>query len=559
MTNQPARRREERFLSPPPEVILTQAFVRPFDNVVATARTCYSGGGIVRDEQILGPPDTPPRERDERRERRDALARDLYQAGHHTTLQHAHFQFALANVSRQLIWSFLHSHPFYNSEQVSQRYVTVKPGQVAVPPLSAPALEVYRETVGRQQTAYEELCGLLFRPAAEAYYQRYPSRRRIAAQWDREVRKKAQEVARYVLPVATFAYLYHTINGSTLLRYWRASAAGDVPLEQRLVVGRMVEELLRLDPGYRAILEEPIPADELPEYRALALAGAADDAAGAGGVDGGVVDAGAVDGGAARRRAFRAEFDGGLEGRMSVLVDWPARNEETLAQAVREVLGLPRARLADDDAITLVMDPGQNRYLGESLNLTTLSKLSRAMAHCHYTFRKKMSHAGDSQNQRHRMTPASRPALEAQLGADPDYETPPLVATDAGVERRYREAMAIAWDGIRRLLALGTPPEFALYLLPNAVSIRFTESASLLDLRHKHAMRLCYNAQEEIWKASLDEALQIRAVNPRIGVWLLPPCNLRQSAGLTPICPEGRRYCGERVWTYRLEDYRRTI
>jgi hypothetical protein len=242
-----------------------------------------------------------------------------------------------------------------------------------------------------------------------------------------------------------------------------------------------------------------------------------------------------------------------------VLVDWPARNEETLAQAVREVLGLPRVRLSDDDAIALVMDPARNRYLGESLNLTTLSKLSRAMAHCHYTFRKKMSHAGDSQNQRHRTTPASRPALEAQLGAEPDYETPPLVTTDAAAGKRYHEAMVIAWDGIRRLLALGTPPEFALYLLPNAVSIRFTESASLLDLRHKHAMRLCYNAQEEIWKASLDEALQIRAVNPRVGAWLLPPCNLRQSAGLTPICPEGRRYCGERVWTYRLEDYRRTI
>jgi thymidylate synthase ThyX len=554
MTNQPASRREERFQSPAPEVTLTQAFVRPFDNVVATARTCYSGGGIVRDEQILGGPDTPLQERDERTRRRDALARDLYQAGHHTTLQHAHFQFALANVSRQLIWSFLHSHPFYNSEQVSQRYVTVKPGQVAVPPLSPPALEVYRETVVRQQEAYEDLCGLLFRPAAAAYYERYPSRRRFAAQWDREVRKKAQEVARYALPVATFAYLYHTINGATLLRYWRASAAGDVPLEQRLVVSRMVEELLRLDPGYRAILEEPIPSDDLPETRALAQAAADDVVAGHGGVDWD-----GVDGGAARRRAFREEFDRTLEGRTSVLVDWPARNEETLAQAVREVLGLPRVRLSDDDAIALVMDPARNRYLGESLNLTTLSKLSRAMAHCHYTFRKKMSHAGDSQNQRHRTTPASRPALEAQLGAEPDYETPPLVTTDAAAGKRYHEAMVIAWDGIRRLLALGTPPEFALYLLPNAVSIRFTESASLLDLRHKHAMRLCYNAQEEIWKASLDEALQIRAVNPRVGAWLLPPCNLRQSAGLTPICPEGRRYCGERVWTYRLEDYRRTI
>jgi thymidylate synthase ThyX len=536
--------RDERFLSPPPEVAISNAFVRPFDNVIATARTCYSPNGIVRDEQVLGDPDAAPAVREERERRRDALARDLYQAGHHTTLQHAHFQFALSNVSRQFIWSFLHSHPFYNSEQVSQRYVAVKPGLYAIPPLPAPALAVYRKTVESEHRAYEELCALLHRPAAEAYYARYPSRRRHAERWDRDVRKKAQEVARYALPVATFAYLYHTVSGVTLLRYWRVCRQPDAPLEQRLVVGRMVEELLRLDPAYQAILEEPIGADELSEWRAMSDIEARD---------------GGTAGGESRRRDFREEFDRSLGGRTSLLVDWPARNEETLAQAVREVLGLPRARLSDDDAIALSMDPARNRHLGEALNLTTLSKLSRAMAHCHYTFRKKLSHAGDSQDQRHRMTPASRPILAAQIGAEPDYEVPALVRTDPECERRYREAMDVAWDGIRRLLALGTPPEHALYLLPNAVSIRFTESGSLLDLHHKHAMRLCWNAQEEIWKASLDEALQIRHVHPRIGSYLLPPCNLREMAGLTPLCPEGRRYCGERVWTFPLEDYRRVI
>jgi thymidylate synthase ThyX len=530
-------RPEERFLSPAPEVTLTNAFVRPFDNVVATARTCYSAGGIVHDEQILGGPDLALPERAERARKRDALARDLYQAGHHTTLQHAHFQFALSNVSRQMIWSFLHSHPFYNSEQVSQRYVAVRPGQVAVPPLSGEALEAYRRTVARQQQAYQDLCRLLHGPASAAYYDKFPSRRRKAAAWDREIGKKAQEVARYVLPVATFAYMYHTINGITLLRYYRLCRQFDAPLEQQLVVGRMVEELLKLDPAYRAILEEPLEEHDLPEWHAAPLW--------------------QEDG--ARLETFRREFDDGLRGRTSALVDYPVHNEATLAQAVREVLGLPKASLVDDDAIALVLDPAQNRYLGESLNLTTLSKLSRAMSHVHYTFRKKMSHAGDSQNQRHRTTPASRPILEAQIGGEPDYEVPSLVLADEASERRYRQAMEEAWEGIREVRARGGPAEYALYLLPNAVSLRFTESASLLDLHHKHAMRLCYNAQEEIWRASLDEALQIREVHPRIGRWLLPPCTLRQHASLAPICPEGRRYCGERVWTYRLEDYRRVI
>ena len=107
------------FSSPPPKVRLVHAFDRPYENVVATARTCYSAKGIITEDQASARPD-----------RRDAIAKSIYEAGHHTTFQHAHFQFSLENVSRQFLWTFLHSHPFYNSEQVSQRYVEVKQGQL---------------------------------------------------------------------------------------------------------------------------------------------------------------------------------------------------------------------------------------------------------------------------------------------------------------------------------------------------------------------------------------------------------------------------------------------
>ena len=89
-----------------------------------------------------------------RPDRRDAIARSIYEAGHHTTFQHAHFQFAMENVSRQFLWTFLHSHPFYNSEQVSQRYVEVKPGNYAVPPLPPAERAIYENTAQRQQEAY---------------------------------------------------------------------------------------------------------------------------------------------------------------------------------------------------------------------------------------------------------------------------------------------------------------------------------------------------------------------------------------------------------------------
>jgi hypothetical protein len=72
-------------------------------------------------------------------------------------------------------------------------------------------------------------------------------------------------------------------------------------------------------------------------------------------------------------------------------------------------------------------------------------------------------------------------------------------------------------------------------------------------------MRLCYNAQEEIWRASLDEAQQVRQVNPTIGRYLLPPCTLRALANERPYCPEGDRYCGVRVWDLEVEEYERVI
>ncbi len=517
------------FSSPAPKVRLVHAFARPFENVVATARTCYSPKGIVTEDQASARP-----------ERRDALARSIYSAGHHTTFQHAHFQFSLENVSRQFLWSFLHSHPFYNSEQVSQRYVEVKPGQFAVPPMGPAEREIFEAAARRQQAAYEKLTELLTPLAGERYFGIFPGRTRGTgrARFAGAVQKRAQEIARYVLPVATFAYLYHTVSGITLFRYWRLCESFDAPTEQREVVGRMVEEVLRHDPLYRAVLEDPIPLEETAEHAVFTAA---------------------QDGGPAASRAFREEFDEELAGRVSRLVDWKANNEAILAAAVREVLGLPRAALSDDDAIRQVLDPARNPLLGETLTLTTHGKLSRALFHPAYTFRKKLSHTADSQDQRHRMTPASRPMLRAYLTDEPDYVVPMLVPEVPEAAELYRATMEETWEAIAMLRSRGVADEYAAYLLPNAVSIRFTESADLLNLHHKFAMRLCYNAQEEIWRASLDEALQIRDVNPSIGRWLLPPCTLRHHAGVRPVCPEGDRFCGVVVWKQDATDYRRDL
>ncbi|MFY9552423.1 MAG: FAD-dependent thymidylate synthase [Thermoanaerobaculia bacterium] len=516
------------FSSPPPGVRLVHAFERPYENVVATARTCYSAKGIVTEDQASAKPD-----------RRDAIAKSIYEAGHHTTFQHAHFQFALENVSRHFLWTFLHSHPFYNSEQVSQRYVEVKKGNFAVPPMGPAERELFERTARRQQEAYSRLTELLTPLAGERFFGLFPGRTRGdgRARFAGAVQKRAQEIARYVLPVATFSYLYHTISGVTLFRYWRLCESLDAPTEQREVVGQMVAAVLRHDPLYETVLQDPLPLEETPEFAAFRSLPPA----------------------RATSKSFREEFDRELSGRVSRLVDWKANNEEILASAVREILGAPRAALSDDEAIRMVLDPSKNRILGETLTLTTNDKLSRAMFHPSYTFRKKLSHTADSQDQRHRMTPASRPALPAYLSEEPDYIVPMLVEDVPDADALYRRTMEETWEAIGELRARGVSDEFAAYLLPNAVAIRFTESADLLNLHHKFAMRLCYNAQEEIWRASLDEALQIREVNPRIGPWLLPPCTLRHLAEVRPVCPEGERFCGVVVWKKDQSEYVREL
>jgi thymidylate synthase ThyX len=517
--------RPEEFVSAEPEVRLANAFADPFRNFVATARTCYSGKGIVRLETLS--------------ERDFEIARSIYQAGHHTTLQHAHFQFEISNVSRHFLWSFLHSHPFYNSEQVSQRYVQVKAGNYAIPPLSGRALDLYRDTVERQSESYRKLCGQLTGVTGAHYLKVFPGRSLEKESVRRDVQRRVQEIARYVLPVATFAYLYHTVSGVTLLRYWRLCNQFDTPLETRLVVGRMIEALLALDPDFKVILEEPLPLEETPEWDFFQGAGAVQDDD--------------------SRQSFSSAFDAELGDLSSRLVDWKVNAESVLAAAVCEVFGLSAARLGKEEAIALVLDPSRNPLLGQSLSLATHSKLLRSLVHPHYTFRKKLSHSADSQDQRHRMTPASRPLLAAHIHESPDYVLPALVREDEGAEKEFRRAMEFSWERIRDLKRMGVSDEYAHYLLPNAVSIRYSESGDLLNLRHKYAMRLCYNAQEEIWKACLQEAEQIRRVHPLIGKFLLPPCTLRGLAGTRPVCPEGARYCGVKVWKLDISEYHRII
>lgn len=514
-----------------PGVRLVNFFDQPFNNSIATARTCYSSR-VIMPEEVASTP--------EKKQQRDQIAESIFKAGHHTTLQHGHFQFILERVSRQFLWSFLHSHPFYNSEQVSQRYVEVKPGNYYVPALAKKPLQIFLKTVDMQNARYSQLTEVLMPTVLDQYKKIFPKRKYDDPKWQRALKKKSMEVARYVLPVSTFAHLYHTVSGLTLHRYSKLCQQMDVPTETRAVVQSMLAEVKRADPDFFLTLEDPLRIEDTFEFQTVAKHMGRQTAA--------------------DTAQFLKEFDSSLADKTSILVSCNQRAQQSMAQAVRTVMGVATPQLSDEKAIALLLDPTQNPYLKESLNLNSLSKLTRPLQHAFFTFRKKLSHTADSQDQRHRLTPGSRPILQNHfLPETPDYITPPLILQCDQALDIYKRTMEETWAAIRDLLNEGVEIENALYLLPNAFPIRFEESGDLLGFHHKWTTRLCYTAQEEIWNNCRDEVLQVQNIFPEIGKWLFPPCTLRHLAKETPFCPEGERFCGVMVWKMQVPEFERLL
>jgi thymidylate synthase ThyX len=496
-----------------PVVTLRQAPPRPYDSAIAAARTCYS-------PRVIGSEEITPSQR-------ESIGPLTFEAGHHTVYQHAHFEFGLENVSRQFVWSFLHAHPFYNSEQSSQRFVRLDEVRAYLPEgLSPAARGVYTEAVVGAWQAYRELNAILkedtLRIVGEIRHLTASASDKRRKKIAREAEKKAIELARYVIPVAAFTSMVHTVSGIVLHRLWRMMRTGDAPAETVRVVSAMVAGVSALDPlFFERVGEGPLDAEEVVEARWPRLEGGGD--------------------------ALAAELDARLGDRVALLVDASPHAESTAASAVRAVLGATSTGLSDDDALERLTNPGLNRYRLETLQLSVHSPLTRAMHHASYTFLKRLSHTADSQDQRHRMVPASRPLMSLTDTVRPDFVTPPLVARNPRALELYVGAMENAWAAKNRLLDMGVPLEHALYLLPNAKTLRFYESGSLLYLAHKWVMRTCFNAQEEIYRASMDELDQVRAVHPRLARHMGPPCVLRHKR-ITPTCTEGEHFCGIPVW-----------
>lgn len=508
---------KERCMSIPfepraPIIRLRNYFEKPYDDAIAAARTCYSSD-VVESQAIT-------------EKQRDSIGPLTFNAGHHTVYQHATFEFSMENVSRHFIWSVLHSFPFYNSDQQSQRYVRLKEIRAFLPPIEGRALELYKTAIVESFETYQKLSKILKKDTLKIMSQirhvdRHPIER-LQKQVSKEADKKAIEIARYVLPIATYTALVYTCSGLVLHRLWRLMKGGDTPFEAQQIIGQMVSAVQKIDPDFFSkIGDPPLDSQDILETQFVQKG------------------PGAVD---------HSAWDHDLRPyRLSKLMDYTKDAEKIIEQSIRLSIGHQASRYSSSELMGLALDPNQNPYRIEKTNLSSHSPVMRSLNHAYYTFLKRLSHSADSQNQRHRMTPGSRPMYQLMDTAKSDYFVPMLIERNDEAQEIYDGFMKKIWNVKNQLLEMKVPREFAVYVLPNALNVRFMESGSLLHLIHKWTLRTCLNAQEEIFHASMEEIEQVTKVHPFLKEYVGPPCVIRD--GITsPRCTEGNRFCGIPVW-----------
>ena len=208
------------------KISLIKNKVNPVDISVGSARTCYSVN--------LKTPDSISKWSGKK-----GLLLDLFKSGHHTTLQHVNFTFQMEGISRLSIWRFFHSHRFYNSDQVSQRYTEVN--ESLFKSFNNSDIDSYHNSLIEK---YYDLIRILT-PIYEN------SSNKVVV---KNAKKHAMENARYILPQSVLANMYHTINLSTLLRY-KASLKFNVDCNEEIseIVNLMVQSVINAYPDLSEI------------------------------------------------------------------------------------------------------------------------------------------------------------------------------------------------------------------------------------------------------------------------------------------------------------------
>jgi len=446
------------------KIKILQTNYKPTDIAVGSARSCYFGKHIITPEDVVN------------WDKKNDLLSSIFKAGHHTTLMHYHFTILIEGMSRLLIWRLLHSHPYYNSEQVSQRYAKMKIDNFTYPKNADKKL--WQEYYQKMFDYYEKLIDLLT-PKIEKILPKFQKK---------SAKKKAQEFARYLLPVGMNAHLYHTINVITALRYIAVvKCIPEAGNEAKEFVNLLEEEMLKIDENLKDLIE--FAKNEKCKFPKIDIG--------------------------------KIKKEKNVKDNVEVfdIVDYDFELNENYAGVLRL----------------------SNIFLDESILGSFNSYI-------------KLSLSADAQNQRHRRSPAIRPKLEDIYKRD--FYMPEVIEKFA--KDLYLEAIEYSYDFFEKQKEILGFSEAA-YALLNAHNIEIIEHDDFNAFAHKAQMRLCYNAQEEIFDITYKQVKKLKEAGVKAAENFLPPCTIRYHQKLRPICPEGERFCGVKVWKLDFEDYKRLI
>lgn len=535
----PEKNREERIkeiigeylklgekLENPPQIVLElstskisdiDSFVGARDIGVSTAYQCYSPGVSEIKQR--------------RDEKAEATSDSTLDRGHTTTRMHVAYTWKLIGVTRSVVHDTLHSFPFYNSSQQSQRYVEAKDGNYLVPKdLTSEQKEFFKGAAEFSNKVYFEMLEKLRPFISERVHSVYPEKgwnvEKTRERLEDKIKKLSQEVARYVLPIAQHTNLDYTISEISLIRMFLMSNLQSFTDEARFIVGSMVNEVAKRDPTIWKELREPYEFNKSDAGGPMLVA------------------------------ESNKNFDFYLSlGKGNSYLYKPS--ELILDQLAESVAGITGSwRVDRENLLKMLLDPSVNPLLADVYGAGMFDTLTNSLRQASLSFMTKLSHTGDSQRQRQRMTFGATPSLENLYSGKADYISPLVVRENLELKTIYDAIVSKEFENVSTAIEMGIPKEYALLLLPNALTVRLTESGTLYDWVIRWKERLCYLAQEEIFFVSADQAEQALKFIPEAKDAFLAKCGIRNKAGLGK-CPEKGRWCGQPVFNMHIEEYRK--
>ena len=461
---------------------------------VASARGCYAKRIISSDECESWKTEFV---------NSDDLLKDLFIAGHTTTLEHYHITLNLEDISRHFVWRYLHSFPYYSTDQQSQRYVEMQIENFIIPEQLSNDDKIewrnfYNEIFETYSLFNDKLINL------------FDSKETIILnkQQEKNKKKKALEFARYILPLGQLTKMKYTINFITMLRligFFTSLNEKDECFYEAIEFASKLEDIL-LNIDDRLVDMIKLAKDEFKNITPL------------------------------------------------------SKNYEIDYKSKFEFLDNKKAKLISHNLNILNLN-GINKTHNFKVNPLTQNLNEMEDFVCEHL----VSHSCDSQNQRHRTTKGFRPLLDDYYDVlENKYYIPEIFNISNNVIENELKELYINtinkiysfFDLQRKKYGFG----IALYILPNAQKVYFLEKNFMSQFEHKAQKRLCYNAQEEIFYMTKDILNELTINGIDISKYdLLTPCQVNQKYNIKPLCPEGQRFCGEKVWKLNLNQMNRLI